>query len=209
MKQENQSKTLNSQGNTSKHVSPVYRYSRKSKTAVQSLYSDVEHITILEGPYSYWIYDEDAEKISSLFGFELYKGKKGYSLVYKKTLHHDFIEGLKAQGINYVIVHPKTIEEIIPASIMTYKGEIIKENQLFKMEDSSGSISKYIIKRAPRSKTSVINHPDNSTEIIRVPDIDELFNVRGVTVITHRSDMAALLLGKHVGDEIIYRADSY
>ena len=201
MKQKNQSKTGHSPDSTAGKVATDFRYSRTLRRSIQPEYSDFEHITILEGLDQYWIYDEDAEKVSAIFGFELYKTKKGYSLVYKKSFHQDFIESMKAQGINCVIVHPDTIEVIVPACA-------IELNKLFKMEDSSGSIGQYIIKILPRKRNIEIHAYNDSTQIMSIPDIDELL-INDVSVISHRSEMAALLLGKHVGDEITYKGERY
>ena len=201
MKQKHHSKTGHSPDSTAGKVATDFRYSRTIKKSIQPQYSDFEHITILEGLDQYWIYDEDAEKVSAIFGFELYKTKKGYSLVYKKSFHQDFIESMKAQGINCVIVHPDTIEVIVPSCA-------IELNKLFKMEDSSGSIGQYIIKILPRKRNIEIHAYNDSTQIMSVPDIDELTNTK-FEVISHRTKMAALLLGKHVGDEITINGDTY
>ena len=208
MKQDAQSKKQNSHGNTSKQAATIYRYSRTSKASIQSQCSDVEHITILEGPYSYWIYDEDAEKVSSVFGFELYKTKKGFTLVYEKPLHKDFIEELRIQGFNIVIVHPDTLSEILTTREIIPKGKPIEENTVFVLENSSGHIKKYVIKEKAESERLVVNCVNDTTVIGSKPVFRDSSNP-DVHVISRKARIAALLIGKHVGDTVSSDDETY
>ncbi len=177
---------------------PDYRYTRKVKAYYKSVYRKTKPIIILEGPYRYWIYDEDAIKLASIYQFELFKTKKGYTLVYDKSLHDDIIDSLKQQGLKCVIVHPETITRVLTQPRVG--STQIEEGKVFVLKDSKEHTCQYIIKSIA-GKITVIHHSNGTTELITTPELGDS-RYPDATVISHRTPLAASLLGKHVGETV-------
>ncbi len=185
-----------------------YRYSRRARKALGNRYSGRYDIIILEGPDRYWMYDEDAQDIASLLNYTLYKTKKGFALVYEKSVHDDFIDGLQGHGRSILVVHPTFEEQFAAESIQAESNSLIKDGLTFRMRDDSGIICQYIIKSRLLNERFLVHHGDGTFNIMPRPILDDETD-KNTVVISPRAPLASLLVGKKIGDTVSYNGFSY
>ncbi len=208
MKNDIYSKIIADSQKTKSKPAMKYRYSRTAKSQVQLECTKLPHVTILEGPDKYWIYDEDAVTVSALFGQKPFETKKGHTLVYDKTLHEELIDELVLQGFNCVVVHPSSISEANCVSVPSAEKGTVEEDVALKLTDSSGQVHRCIIKSTIDGRRLTIHHADGTAEIIRAPILQDQDDP-DIDVITPQAPLAQLLIGKHVGETVSYKDDTY
>lgn len=173
-----------------------YRYSRTDRRRMQEKYDNAFRVILLEGPESYWIYDEDAVFLGKLFGFKACRTVQGYNLTYKKDIHTSIVKKLKRARIAFLVVHQEMEVQFVPPAEPTPQIGAISIGTKFSVRDEEGELFKFIILYPEDAYIPTpVDLGNGFYEII--PVLREDFD--GYRIVTTGTPLAQAAIGKRIG----------
>lgn len=172
-----------------------YRYTRKLRKALKAQHHERYKVYLMEGPESYWVFDEDALLLGSEFQFLPRETPKGHNLQYKKELHKAITGKLRILHIPYCVVHPSNEDTFVPAHQPA--GPAIGYGMVFTTRNQYNEIESFIILRDEDTvRVVVIDRPDGTQEITTEP----VTEINGYTRLSPNTEMAVAMDGAKIGE---------
>ena len=172
-----------------------YRYTRTLRRSLKAQYHDLYKVYLMEGPDSYWVFDEDALLLGSEFHFLPRETPRGHNLQYKKEYHNAITGKLRLLQIPYCVVHPATEDAFVPEHqplLLT-----IGYGMIFRTRDQYNEVHSFIILRDEDAvRVVVIDRPDGTQEITTEP----ILVINGYTRLSPETEMAVAMDGAKIGE---------
>ena len=184
-----------------------FRYSRKDRKEVLVKYPEAEYIVILKGPQKFWVYDEDARIIATLFNAPLFRTKKGFALTIDPQSVGEIAAELEARESPYILVFPET-ELVCSGPFIMPESEItVGVGKRFSVKNGEGEESSVLITAQMPVELVQVSRlgRDSTTELIPKPILSDGKS----RLISIRTPLARALIGKRVGDCVDVCGDTY